>query len=211
MKKSHWLIFGVLAIVLLGGSIFYTGILGAKGEKGKQLDFSTASEKLTEKGYDILAISYGPAEEADVRVEVSDAVSDKTDAEEEITKLMKNELEKQGYTDGTVKVEFKNVDKVKKDQQWFSVVPAIDKKLKNVSDEYEGIAIDVNPKPIVYILKTTYTKADFDKKEIKQWIDTANEIITENDLLSTLEDGEAYGIVVRGADQEVLLSKRFGK
>ncbi|WP_028782434.1 hypothetical protein [Thalassobacillus devorans] len=211
MKKRNWVIFGVLAVALLGGSIFYTEILGAKGEKGKQLDFSDASEQLSKKGYKILAISYGPAVEADVKVEVSDAVSDKTDAEEEITKIMKNELEEQGYIDGTVKVEFKNLEKMKKEQQWFSVVPEIDKQLKRVSDHYDGIAIDVNPKPIVYILKTTYADENFNKKELKQWIKTGNEIITANNLPSTLEEGEVYGIVIRGADKEVLLSEIFGK
>lgn len=210
-KRRNWLIFGVLAVALLGGSIFYTEIIGAKEEQWEQLNLWSVSEQLSEKGYDILAMYYGPAEEADVRVEVSDAVSDKTAAEREIRKLMKNELKVQGYADGTVKVEFKNLDKIQKEQQWFSVVPAIDKKLKKVSDKYEGIAIDVNPKPIVYILKTKYTEANSKKTELQQWIKTANEIITAKDLPSTLEDGGVYGIVVRGADKEVLLSKSFGK
>ncbi|MBM7553908.1 hypothetical protein [Thalassobacillus pellis] len=211
MKKRSWWILGVLSILILVGGMFYTEILGAQEEKGKKLNFLNVSQQLSQKGYYILAIYSGPAEKADVRVEVSDAVSDKKDAEEEITKLMKKKLKKEGYINGTVQVDFVNLKKVEQKRRWFSVVPVIDKKLKSASDTFKGIAIDLNPKPVTYILKSTHTKSNVDKTEVKQWIGIANEIITANDLPSILEDGEVYEIVVRGSDEELLLSKRFGK
>jgi hypothetical protein len=90
--------------------------------------------------------------------------------------------------------------------QWMYVAPEMDEVLKKMNDQYTGIAIDVNPKPIKYYVKTSLEKPDGNLNEM---IQVTNEIIKFNNLPSLLKENETYEIIVRGSNQTELERKVF--
>ncbi|MBD7936569.1 hypothetical protein H9655_05980 [Cytobacillus sp. Sa5YUA1] len=81
----------------------------------------------------------------------------------------------------------------------------MDGKLKVNYAQYTGIAIDFNPKPIKYILKTSIQDSDLDNDQhLSELIKDANAIIESNKLPNLLQEDETYEIIVRGIDNDEL-------
>ncbi|MED4534372.1 hypothetical protein [Metabacillus fastidiosus] len=101
------------------------------------------------------------------------------------------------------------IDKIdSSESQWMIITAEIDKQLKMTSEQYTGISVDLNPKPIKYILKTS-TEEPYINEEPDRLINTTNEIITSNNLPSLLRENESYEIIIIGKDKQVLSNKIF--
>ncbi|MGG3800803.1 hypothetical protein [Metabacillus fastidiosus] len=94
------------------------------------------------------------------------------------------------------------------ESQWMSVAAKIDRQLEMTSEQYTGISVDLNPKPIKYILKTS-TQEPYVNEEPDQLINITNGIITSNNLPSLLRENESYEIIIIGKDKQVLSNKIF--
>ncbi|MED4400597.1 hypothetical protein ABET41_08815 [Metabacillus fastidiosus] len=101
------------------------------------------------------------------------------------------------------------IDKIdSSESQWMSVAAKIDRQLEMTSEQYTGISIDLNPKPVKYILKTSIQE-NYINKEADQLINITNGIITSNNLPSLLREDESYEIIIIGKDKQVLSNKIF--
>ncbi|MFB1082538.1 hypothetical protein [Jeotgalibacillus sp. JSM ZJ347] len=91
--------------------------------------------------------------------------------------------------------------------RWFEAVPEIDAMLKTRYMEYKGVALDFNPEPTKFILKTSFEKSALNVE------DRLTELVhVTNDLLMNSGDipiDETYVIIVRGENQEELINKTF--
>lgn len=98
------------------------------------------------------------------------------------------------------------------ESRWMGVTRQIDDTLKNTGDEYIGIAIDFNPKPIKYILKTSFHETNLKVNEnLNDLITVTNEIIKSNHLPTLLKENETYEIIVTGKNKDELARKVFHK
>ncbi|MCM3325085.1 MULTISPECIES: hypothetical protein [Cytobacillus] len=96
------------------------------------------------------------------------------------------------------------------ENKWIEVVSKMDEKLKVNYAQYTGIAIDFNPKPIKYILKTSIQDSDLDNDQhLGELIKDANAIIESSKLPNLLQEDETYEIIVRGIDNDELARKGF--
>jgi hypothetical protein len=90
------------------------------------------------------------------------------------------------------------------------VASKIDKKLKMTNDQYTGIAIDFNPEPIRYFLKTSIQESNlYTDDSLNEMINLANEIIKSSNLPSLLKENETYEIIVKGKNKQELIRKAF--
>ncbi|WP_226666374.1 hypothetical protein [Metabacillus litoralis] len=96
------------------------------------------------------------------------------------------------------------------ENQWMSVIPTMDEKLKVNHPEYKTISIDFNPKPIKYYLNTSMQKSNIETEyKLNELILESNEIITLYQLPYLLKENETYEIIVRGKNKEVLKRESF--
>ncbi|MGM0854730.1 MAG: hypothetical protein ACQEWI_19300 [Bacillota bacterium] len=115
----------------------------------------------------------------------------------------------QNFNNINVIIETKNIEQKRNDDEWFSIGSEVDNKLKSISDRYTGLALDLNPLPVTYILKSTFSQEDIDTNQLGQWVKETNKIIVENNLPSLLKENEVYVIKVRGEDKKILYSQEF--
>lgn len=88
----------------------------------------------------------------------------------------------------------------------------IDDALKKNTDEYTGIAIDFNPKPIKIVIKTSFENNNInDDENQKKLINIANELVVSNNLPSTLRANETYEIIILSKNKEEITRKEFYK
>ena len=91
---------------------------------------------------------------------------------------------------------------------WWMMIPKIDKKLIEVSVHYTGIAFVYNSKPLKIIIKTSLQGVHSDE-EVELPVNTTNEVIITNNLLSLLQEDEGYEIIIKGKDKMDLSRKTF--
>ncbi|MGP1910672.1 hypothetical protein ACTSEZ_21285 [Metabacillus sp. JX24] len=95
---------------------------------------------------------------------------------------------------------------------WMGVTIEIDDALKKNTDEYTGIAIDFNPKPIKILIKTSNENNNLNEDEnLKKLINIANEFVVVNNLPSTLQANETYDIIILSKNKEEIMRKEFYK
>ncbi|WP_043932984.1 hypothetical protein [Bacillus sp. EB01] len=94
--------------------------------------------------------------------------------------------------------------------KWFQGASAIDQEFKKTSEHYRGIAVDKNPKPFKYLIKTNIEDTDPAAEEAAlKLADRAADVIESLQLPSFLKEGETYEIIVLGKYNEELLRKEF--
>ncbi|KMJ57124.1 hypothetical protein AB685_17055 [Bacillus sp. LL01] len=92
------------------------------------------------------------------------------------------------------------------DASWMEVIPQIEETLKRTTVEYKGIAVDFNPKPTKYILKTSFEESTLNVEDsLTELINITNELIR----LSNIPKDEPYVIIVEGDNKEELARKVF--
>lgn len=207
MEKRRFIVIGILTVFLAVGIVFY---LGHSQQKKVEMAFDKISGELWETDHKIISISYRP-DKKEVAVELSDQEPNLASAMKEIKDYIKTEFKTRRIEAVSVVVKSIDIQKAEIERKWMSVAPEIDKELKSLSNKYTGIAIDFNPKPIKYILKTSYSNMEFDGEESEKWIDLANKIIVSNNLSDLLKRDETYEIKITDTNNEVLQSEIFEK
>lgn len=95
---------------------------------------------------------------------------------------------------------------------WIEVTKEIDDALKKNTDEYAGVAIDFNPKPIKIFIKTSFKKNNLNGDEnLNKLINIANECVVANNLPSTLRAIDTYEIIILSNNKEEITRKEFYK
>jgi hypothetical protein len=203
VNKKKWTVLSSLVALLLIGLAVYK--INEEKPKIPQAYFVELTEELRTKGINVGSISY-LSENNEISVQIAE---DEESIKKDIKQYVEAELEKKELDDVLVSVDTFDFEKSYKQSKWLSVSSEIDEQLKKQSDEYTGVAVDFHPKPVKYILKSSFTKSNYDGAELERWIQLTNEIIESNDLPDLLKEGESYEIRARGKDKKILLSNSF--
>jgi hypothetical protein len=202
-KKKQWSFLTSLVVLFLIGLAVYK--LNADKPIIPQKILAEFTEELRAKGFDVASISYLP-ENNEINIQITE---DDENSEKDIKLYVKTELEKNKLDDVLVSVGTFDFEKSYIHSKWLSASSEIDERLKKESDEYAGIAVDFHPKPVKYILKSSYSKSNYDGADLEHWVQLTNNVIKSKNLPELLKEGEAYEIRVRGKDKKVLESKSF--
>jgi hypothetical protein len=203
VSKKSWTVFSSLVALLLIGLAVYK--MNAEKPKLAEAFFTELTEELRTKGIDVASMSYLP-ESNEISVQIAE---DEESIKKDIKQYVESELEKKELDEMLVSVDTFDFEKSYKQSKWLSASSEIDEQLRKESDEYSGLAVDFHPKPVKYILKSSFTKSNYDGAELERWIQLTNEIIESNDLPDLLKEGESYEIRIRGKDKKILLSNSF--
>jgi hypothetical protein len=201
-KKSWGALSTLVALFLIGFAVYK---LNADNPKIPQALLAEFTEELRVKGFDVASISY-LAEDNEISVQTAD---DEEFIKKDIEHFVEVELEKKELDDVLVSVETFDFEKSYKQIEWMSASSKIDKQLKKESDEYTGVAIDFHPEPLKYILKSSYTKSNYDGADLERWVQLTKNVIESNNLPDLLKEGETYEIRIIGKDKKILLSNSF--
>jgi hypothetical protein len=203
VSKESWTVLSSLVALLLIGLAVYK--MNAEKPKISQAFFTELTEELRAKGFDVASMSYLP-ENNEISVQIAE---DEESIKKDIEQYVESELEKKELDEVLVSVDTFDFEESYKQSKWLSASSEIDEQLKKESDDYTGLAVDFHPKPVKYILKSSFTKSNYDGAELERWIQLTNEIIESNDLPDLLKEGESYEIRARGKDKKILLSNSF--
>jgi hypothetical protein len=202
-KKKQWSFLTSLVVLFLIGLAVYK--LNADKPIIPQKILAEFTEELRAKGFDVASISYLP-ENNEINIQITE---DDENSEKDIKLYVKTELEKNKLDDVLVSVSTFDFEKSYIHSKWLSASSEIDERLKKESDEYAGIAVDFHPKPVKYILKSSYSKSNYDGADLEHWVQLTNNVIKSKNLPELLKEGESYVIRVRGKDKKGLESKSF--
>ncbi|MEL3971912.1 hypothetical protein AAEO50_06455 [Rossellomorea oryzaecorticis] len=203
MSKKKLTVLSSLAALLLIGFTVYK--INEEKPKISQAYFTELTEELRAKGVNVGSISYLP-ENNEISVQIAE---DDESIMKDTKQYVEAELEKKELDEVLVSVDNFDFEKSYHQSKWLSASSEIDEQLKKESDEYTGVAVDFHPNPIKYILKSSFTKSNYDGAELERWIRLTNDIIESNDLPNLLKEGESYKIRIRGKDKKILLSNSF--
>ncbi|MGM0844953.1 MAG: hypothetical protein ACQEUT_08245 [Bacillota bacterium] len=207
MKKKFTLFMLVAFIVL--GTFVYSAMGKAEKSNLNKLNIAKITQELRDKGYLIGVVSFAPNDKNELNIELSKEQTNISEAEKFIKNYLDRELSAKNLNNITVTIETKNIEHKTNKDEWFLIGSEVDNKLKSISDRYTGLALDLNPLPVTYILKSNFSQKDIDPSKLEHWVEETNNIIIENDLPSLLQENEVYVIKVRGKDNKILYSKEF--
>ncbi|KKI93494.1 hypothetical protein WQ54_04510 [Bacillus sp. SA1-12] len=95
------------------------------------------------------------------------------------------------------------------ESNWMRILPEIDNNLNQLTDEYKGISIDFNPKPIKYIVRTSFQ--DPYNEKVNELVNVSNEIIKSHNLPALQKEKKTYEIIVIGKSNVELTRGMFRK
>lgn len=201
-KKKLTVLSSLVALLVIGLTVYK---INEEKPTISQAYFTELTEELRAKGVNVGSISYLP-ENKEISVQIAE---DEESIKKDAKRYVEAELEKKELDEVLVSVDTFDFEKSYSQSKWLSASSEIDKQLKKESDEYTGVAVDFHPKPIKYILKSSFTKSNYDGAKLERWVQLTKDIIESNDLPDLLKEGESYEIRIRGKDKKILLSNSF--
>lgn len=223
MKKS--VIFFLVLTGLIIGLIAPTQAASLRNDSQKQTLEEKSIQKqhvlekiqseLKKRGYDtynLIGIQFYHDHHPQIQIEISNKDPQINKTKKNIRKIVSNILKENNLKHFSINISSVDFEKKEVESKWMgTIIPQIDKRLKDISTKYTGIAIDFHSSNLIRItIQSSMQRSEPSaRKTANKLIKEASKVIKLTNDGTLIKNGKSYVIIVKGENKKDIRSCLF--